>query len=75
MIYLALLDNRGFGSVIFLTFLKINQRMFPFWMRISMVEEMKNLQVPGIQGLRAGLCAELLWLILYWLHVIETGSG
>ena len=51
MIYLALLDNRGFGSVIFLTFLKINQRMFPFWMRISMVEEMKTLQVLGIQGL------------------------
>lgn len=55
MIYLALLDNRGFGSVIFLTFLKINQRVFPFWMRISMVEEMKNLQVPSVQGLCTGL--------------------
>lgn len=73
MIYLALLDNRSFGSVIFLTFLKINQSV-PFWMWISMAEEMKNLQVLSIQGLRV-LCAGLPWLIFFWLHVIETGSG
>lgn len=54
MIYLALIDNRGFGSAIFLTFLKINQRVFPFWMWITMVEEMKNLQVPSIQGYALG---------------------
>lgn len=59
MISLALLDNRGFGSVIFLTFLKINQRVFPFWMWISMVEEVKNLQVPSVQGLCTGLCAAM----------------
>lgn len=40
-----------------------------------MVEEMKNLQALGIQGLCTGLCAGLPWLIRFWLHVIETGSG
>lgn len=29
MIYLALLDNRGFGSVIFLTFLKNKAKSIP----------------------------------------------
>lgn len=39
-----------------------------------MAEEVKNLQELSIQGLRV-LCAGLPWLIFFWLHVIETGSG
>lgn len=39
-----------------------------------MAEEVKNLPELSIQGLRV-FCAGLPWLIFFWLHVIETGSG
>lgn len=61
MIYSALLDNRGFGLVIFLTFLKINQRVFPFWLWIIMVagnEEFTRAEYPEI------MCSTLGWIAM-----------